>query len=306
MVNYMFVFATLLLLTVPTPRAGAGTEEAASLAAAAYDAKDWAKARILYEQLAGSQPANPRFWFRLGEAFRYLGQPGKARDSYASALKAGLPIALVGLPLASVEVVIGERDKAFSHLEQAVEGGFSDPNSLMTEEAFAPLRGDARFSAFIERAKRNRTPCSYGAENRQFDFWVGDWDVVATDGAFAQGTSHVVRELGECVIWENWTSIGTLGYAGKSYNVYNASLKRWEQFWVDNVGGMIHFYGRLEDDVMDFYTDEAALPNGGQSKRHLQFFNLGPDTVRQLSQQTNDGGKTWQVEYDFTYHRRKP
>jgi hypothetical protein len=69
---------------------------------------------------------------------------------------------------------------------------------------------------------------------------------------------------------------------------------------------MIFFYGNLKDGVMDFQADEIPQANGTKIKRHLQFFNLSPDTVRQFSQQTAHGVKTWTVEYDFTYHRRKP
>jgi len=98
--------------------------------------------------------------------------------------------------------------------------------------------------------------------------------------------------------------LGT-GYAGKSYNVYNPSMKRWEQFWVDNAGGMIHFYGGLRNGVMDFYTDDIPQASGPPLKRHLQFFNLDANTVRQFSQGSTDGGKTWNAEYDFTYNRAK-
>jgi len=92
---------------------------------------------------------------------------------------------------------------------------------------------------------------------------------------------------------------------GKSYNIYNPDLKRWEQFWVDNQGGMIHFFGALNNGVMDFYTDEIPQSDGTKLKRHLQFFNEGADKVRQFSQGSTDGGKTWNVEYDFTYNRKK-
>ena len=127
--------------------------------------------------------------------------------------------------------------------------------------------------------------------------------VDASSGATA-GSSRIEKELGECVIGESWTSVNT-NYAGKRYNIYNADLKRWEQFWVDDVGSMIHFYGGLKDGVMDFYTDEMPQSDGTLLKRHLQFFNLGPDKVRQFSQGSTDSGKTWKVEYDFTYNRRK-
>jgi hypothetical protein len=96
-----------------------------------------------------------------------------------------------------------------------------------------------------------------------------------------------------------------MGHAGKSYNTFNPNLKRWEQFWVDNGAGMIHFYGGLKGNVMDFYTDDIPQPDGTNLKRHLQFFNLGQNQVRQFSQGSKDGGKTWSVEYDLTYNRTK-
>ena len=82
-------------------------------------------------------------------------------------------------------------------------------------------------------------------------------------------------------------------------------LKRWEQLWVDNAGEMIHFYSGLKDGVMDYGTDEIPQSDGSKLKRHLQFVPMGPETVRQWSQGSKDGGKSWQVEYDLTYHRKK-
>jgi hypothetical protein len=56
---------------------------------------------------------------------------------------------------------------------------------------------------------------------------------------------------------------------------------------------------------MDYWTDEIPQPSGPALKRHLQFTKLGPDKVRQFSQGSTDGGKTWTPEYDFTYVRKK-
>ncbi len=89
------------------------------------------------------------------------------------------------------------------------------------------------------------------------------------------GASRFEKALGGCVIRENWSSLGS-PYAGKSYNVWNASLKRWEQFWVDNTGGMIH-YGALRNSVMHFWTDDIPQPDGTKLRRHLQLFSLGHD-----------------------------
>jgi hypothetical protein len=129
--------------------------------------------------------------------------------------------------------------------------------------------------------------------------------VATSQGETPAGDSRIELILGDCVVQENWTSAGNIGYSGKSYNIYNAALKRWEQYWVDNTGGNIFFYGELRDGIMDYWTDEIPQTDGKKLKRHLQFIKLGPDKVRQFSQGSHDDGKTWMVEYDFTYNRKK-
>lgn len=293
------------LLTIAASATFAQTASPSQQAAnAAYMAKDWTKAAALYGNLVQAEPKNFRYWYRLGVAEQSSGHQQKAVEAFEQARSIGMPMILVGYNMAEAYAALGQGDKAFDALKEAVAQGYGQPEQMTSDPALQSIRADARFNPLVEQAKRNQAPCNYTSENRQFDFWVGDWDVVATHGGTSQGRSHIARELGNCVIWENWTSLAG-GYAGKSYNIYNASLKRWEQFWVDNVGGMIHFYGGLKDGVMDFYTDELPQPDGSKLMRHLQFFNLGPDTVRQFSQGSKDGGKTWTVEYDFTYNRVK-
>jgi tetratricopeptide (TPR) repeat protein len=278
---------------------------AASAANTAYQQQDWPSAARLYGELAQSSPKNPRYWYRLGVAQRATGQNEQALQSFQKAQANGLPIVLGGLEIAAAYTSLGQKDKAFETLAEAIQQGFNQPEKMNAEPAVQPLKSDPRFAELLEKAARNEKPCVYSAENRQFDFWVGEWNVVDASSGGTAGSSRIERELGSCVIWENWTSANS-SYAGKSYNIYNADLKRWEQFWVDNVGGMMHFYGGMKDGVMDFYTDEMPQPDGSKLKRHLQFFNLGPDKVRQFSQGSTDSGKTWKVEYDFTYNRRKP
>ncbi|MGH9591957.1 MAG: hypothetical protein ACRD5L_02620, partial [Bryobacteraceae bacterium] len=127
------------------------------------------------------------------------------------------------------------------------------------------------------------SPACAAAEFRQFDYWVGDWDVTSTNDGIARGTSHISREMNGCVIWENWTSVGG-PFFGKSYNTYNPNLQRWEQYWVDNGAGVAFFTGHLVDGTMDYMTEDIPQPKGGVMRRHLQFFNISPDQVRQFCQ----------------------
>ena len=68
-----------------------------------------------------------------------------------------------------------------------------------------------------------RFPCESRAQARQFDFWIGEWNVTA-NGKPA-GTNSVQRILGQCVIFENWTS--AVGGEGKSMNFFNAQTGKW-------------------------------------------------------------------------------
>src|SRR5215467_8758009 len=60
-------------------------------------------------------------------------------------------------------------------------------------------------------------------EYRQFDFWLGDWEV--RDGAgVLEGTNLVTLDQNRCVITEHWASPGQTGI---SLNVYDLRLKMW-------------------------------------------------------------------------------
>ena len=280
--------------------------DVANQANAAYDAKDWQSAADLYEQIAKEQPTNPRIWYRLATALHGIGEQTKAIAAYEKSLEEGLPPARGEYQLALVYASMREIEKSFEFLQKAADHGFNLPESFSSDPELAGLRGDARFAKLLEQVKKNEKPCAYTVENRQFDFWLGEWNVVKTQDEAPAGSSRIELILGDCVVQENWTSGGNAGYTGKSYNIYNNSLKRWEQYWVDSVGGNIFFYGGLKDGAMDYWTDAIPQTDGTRLKRHLQFFKLGPDTVRQFSQGSTDDGKTWQVEYDLTYHRKKP
>ena len=219
-------------------------------------------------------------------------------------MQAGVPTGIAEYGMALAYASTKDPEKAFQYLQKAMQDGFSEPDRLAGDQELAALRSDARFAKLVEQATHNFKPCAYNPQNRQFDFWIGEWDVVTADASSPAGSSKIELILGDCVVQENWKSAGNIGYEGKSYNNYNPDLHRWEQFWVDNGGGMIHFYGELKDGVMDYWTDEIPQKDGTKLKRHLQFIPSGADKVRQFSQGSTDGGKTWHVEYDFIYNRK--
>jgi tetratricopeptide (TPR) repeat protein len=277
-------------------------ESVSAAAATAYDAKDWEKAAKLYGELSKPPDAPPRVWLRLGASLRELRRYDESLAAFEKASAAGGGV-FGEYGEAAVYTALKQTDKAFEHLEKAVQQGYAQPDVMSSDANLATLKNDPRFTKLLEQARKNQRPCAYSVENRQFDFWLGEWAVTTTSGGIPAGDSKIDLILEDCVVQENWKSLNS-PYSGKSYNIYNASMKRWEQYWVDNIGGNIFFYGGMKDGVMDYWTDEIPQPSGPALKRHLQFIPMGADKVRQFSRGSTDGGRTWNVEYDFTYTRK--
>src|SRR5438046_10666506 len=67
-------------------------------------------------------------------------------------------------------------------------------------------------------------PCA-GAEHRQFDFWVGKWDVYPSGGDKLTAHSLIESVYGGCGIRENWMPLS--GSGGGSLNIYLPQEKHW-------------------------------------------------------------------------------
>lgn len=150
-------------------------------------------------------------------------------------------------------------------------------------------------------AQQSPPPCKTQPEYRQFDFWVGEWDVQNPQGQQA-GTNSIQLILGDCVVFENWT--GARGGAGKSFNIYNAAKGKWQQTWVDSSGNVLELFGEYKEGRMSLVGEKKGA-DGRLILSRLTWTRLPSDRVRQLWEQSNDGGKTWTVAFDGTYVRRK-
>ncbi len=144
-------------------------------------------------------------------------------------------------------------------------------------------------------------PCQSAPAYRQFDFWIGEWEVHNARGQ-PVGESSIQLILGGCVIFENWT--GRDGFTGKSFNSYNRHTKKWEQVWVDVSGAFRKFVGEFKDGELHYLANDFNR-DGQPILIKMVFQKQGEDRVRQLSEFSTDGGATWQPRYDFLYTRKK-
>ncbi len=190
-------------------------------------------------------------------------------------------------------------DKCLAALDNAIKNGFSALTLFENDPNLTKIKSTPAIEEMHQRLLKVVYPCRYSEQARQFDFWIGEWDVKSTTGQQA-GTSSIQLMLGECVIYENWTSAPPQNYAGKSFNLVNAATGKWMQTWVDDKGAVIEFIdGEYKDNKLVFVTK----PDSQNQITRLTFFNIEPNLVRQLFEVTIDDGKSWKTTTDLYYHR---
>lgn len=260
----------------------------------ALASKDWSSAEKVFRSALSTDGKNGEAWFGLGEALYGEQRFSDAADAYKHAVETNFQPMRSQYREAKCLSRAEQKDLAFASLEAINRQGFQGVSSLTSESDFESLHTDSRWNAVVEATKWNATPCEHTAENRQFDFWVGEWSVETTTGQQA-GTSKVERILNGCALLENWSGLGD----GKSLNIYNVNRKQWQQFWVD-AGGEVHEYaGGLVNGEMRF-EGPAADHAGNRTMRRMTFSRLDGGRVKQKGEVSSDG-KNWSLEYELIY-----
>lgn len=263
-----------------------------------YKQQKWEEAAKAYREVTKDEPKNGRAWYFMGSSLHSLGRYEEAIAAFEK------NVAIANNPSSMYNIACGysrlkQADKAFEWLERSLINGAAYSVNLETDADLENIRKDERFKKMTELADRQKRPCIYSAEARQFDFWVGDWDVFNTNGQKA-GTNTVQLFSDGCGILENWT--GSLGGDGKSINFYDASTKKWYQSWIGTGGGALRYAGVFTDGAMRFEGETIA--NGKKTLQKLTFTKIDENTVRQLFETSADDGKTWTITADLKYVRR--
>jgi hypothetical protein len=144
-------------------------------------------------------------------------------------------------------------------------------------------------------------PACTGPEHRQFDFWVGEWQVTQTGKRDVVATSLIEKLYGGCAVRENWMPIK--GTVGGSLNNYVREDGRWHQTWVDSSNSRVEFSGGLTDGRMVLTGFWKGVNGPGKDALIRMTYSKNADgSVRQHGEQSTDHGLSWSTNFDFTYH----
>jgi hypothetical protein len=134
---------------------------------------------------------------------------------------------------------------------------------------------------------------------RDFDFWLGEWQVHTPEGKLA-GTNRISREYAGCVLHERYDT--GRGYSGESLNTYDPARQTWHQTWVDSAGTLLLLEGALRGTSMVLEGQTTA--EGGKATRHRITWTPAADgSVRQLWE-SSEAGATWKVVFAGRYTKK--
>lgn len=157
----------------------------------------------------------------------------------------------------------------------------------------------------LAQQKAPANPCATDPHFRDFDFWVGTWDVTDRKNGQAAGTNTITLTDAGCALEERWVSKG--GRTGMSINFYNPVRGKWRQVWISEGQYSINIEGGLDKEgamVLEgkifIYSKGIALPFRGT------WTPQEDGTVRQYFQQFDPKTEKWNDWFDGLYTRQGP
>jgi hypothetical protein len=162
------------------------------------------------------------------------------------------------------------------------------------------------------QAPGSSSPCRT-PEARQFDFWLGTWDLTgrarAQPGSDRWGetrsTNTIRSTMNGCVTREEFENVAPTRWTGMSVSVWNPRSHQWHQTWVDSQGSYIPLTGAFQDGRMILVTPARALPTGDSIVNRMVFHDIARDSLVWDWEASRDGGRTWELLWSILYRRRK-
>src|SRR5574338_66920 len=130
-------------------------------------------------------------------------------------------------------------------------------------------------------------------EARQFDLWLGDWDVTDPDGTLV-GRNRVTSLFDGRALREAWA--GVSGLRGTSLNAFDVERGVWHQTWVDSSGALLLLEGGFQDGAM------VLEGRSGGVRHRITWSQIESDRHRVRQHwETSPDGTTCETAFDGRY-----
>jgi hypothetical protein len=248
------------------------------------------------------EPGNGLAWLRLGSALAQAERLPAAEEAFRRADSLGTARLIARYNVAALSARQGRPDSARAWLARAFAVGYGDFAGLAADDDFASLRGDARFDTLVAGARSRTFPCGGDPRHRAFDFWIGEWDVMAN--GVRVGTNTITRELEGCALYERWKAHPATGSYGHSVNRFDPAGGKWHQLWIDANGTQTDYEGEVVADGIRFLGVSVA-PDGTKQRSEMTFTRNADGTVRQFIRTAPMDREEWTTAFDAMYVPRR-
>jgi len=255
--------------------------------------QDWKTAAVKFREVVEQNDVDGRAWLMLGYCLHADGRLDEAIVVHQRAATFPRVKRIALYNLACAYALTGDRKAALAALQESVAAGFFSLTPIGDDDDFASLADDPDFQRLANAAK----PIAEREVYRQFDFWVGRWDVFGRNGQRV-GTNVITKDEKGFLLTEKWTNAN--GGTGTSINYYDPSDKQWKQTWVDAGGNVVQYAGGFVDGKMSL-EGRLTKANGDIVRSRVSYSRNGDGSVRQFIEHSQDDAQTWTTYLDGRY-----
>jgi len=255
-----------------------------------------------FSRLENEASENARDWLLLARDARDLGELGIAQASLEKAAGFGLSQIQFGVEKARILVAGDDPEAATTELQSVFDSGFTSVGVFTNDPLINSMAGRMDYDTLVAEMSIQAYPCAHQEGFRDFDFWIGKWDVHVANGAKA-GTNVIKSIERGCLLTEHWTNVNS--GTGMSINYLDQASGEWVQVWNSEGGAQINIRGGLNDDGMALEGYIHYVSNGTTAPFRGLWTLLPDGRVRQFFEQSNDEGETWVPWFEAFYTRTK-
>ncbi len=134
--------------------------------------------------------------------------------------------------------------------------------------------------------------------HREFDFWVGKWDVFDPRDNSLVAHSLIEKLYGGCAVRENWMPLK--GSGGGSLNVYRPTTRSWRQTWVDSGNNVNEYAGGMAGGKM-VLTGRAIDVREHAKRVRITYESRRDGIVVQTGFHWSVTKRRWDLDYQLDY-----
>ncbi len=195
-----------------------------------------------------------------------------------------------------------------------------NPSARLRRLLLAAFANLIAISSALAQTSREVPPACQSPEARQFDFWLGEWNIeqqiLQADGTWFKtgATTKVSRALDGCALVESWEGKVLFFWEGMkeaellrgmSVRSYDAEKKKWSLYWMDTRRPQfVSFEGSFVNGTGTFLRSSTTAQNQPLLTR-IVFSDITASSVRWELAISTDAGKTWQPLWVMAMQRKK-